>query len=262
MFGPLLGCVRYSSITCNRIAKLSETRAGAPHSDAGRQARPAKLRMGAAATGGSNDAWLDRYAFSLATAAAYVVAAVVIACAQRSRTQGGQTWALRKWVWRCLLVSCVCRVLMFVLQLPLLPCSDDPVTQVASRAALVSLQGLAFSLNWASFTLLVVFFEEVRRSTRNSGQGDRERAVRRVRCTGVAVAVVGGACAFGSCLYTFVFNLERSEECIFWIQVSPRPLPLAPRPSPLARRPSHPAPRPSPPTPTASCTLRSGAAHL
>ena len=200
--------------------------------------------MGAAATGGSNDAWLDRYAFSLATAAAYVVAAVVIACAQRSRTQGGQTWALRKWVWRCLFVSCVCRVLMFVLQLPLLPCSDDPVTQVASRAALVSLQGLAFSLNWASFTLLVVFFEEVRRSTRNSGQGDRERAVRRVRCTGVAVAVVGGACAFGSCLYTFVFNLERSEECIFWIQVSPRPSPLAPRPSPLARRPSHPASRP------------------
>ena len=207
--------------------------------------------MGTAASGGSDDNdnvwttlsseppttttdWLDRYAFSLGTAAAYVVAAVVIACAQRSRTQGGKTWALRKWVWRCLFVSCVCRVLMFVLQLPLLPCSDDPVTQVASRAALVSLQGLAFSLNWASFTLLVVFFEEVRRSTRNSGQGDRERAVRRVRCTGVAVAVVGGACAFGSCLYTFVFNLEQSEECIFWIQVNPRPSPLASRPSSLA----------------------------
>ena len=178
----------------------------------------------AASDGGDSDSdWLDRYAFSLATAAAYVVAAVVIACAQRSRTQGGQTWALRKWVWRCLFVSCVCRVLMFVLQLPLLPCSDDSVTKVASRLVLVSLQGLAFSLNWASFTLLVVFFEEVRRSTRNSGQGDRERAVRRVRCTGVAVAVVGGVCAFCSCLYTFFFNLERNEECVFWIQVRPRP---------------------------------------
>jgi hypothetical protein len=232
--------------------------------------------MAAGSVGSNDDDWLDRYAFSLATAAAYVVAAVVIACAQRSRTQGGQTWALRKWVWRCLFVSCVCRVLMFVLQLPLLPCSDDPVTQVASRAALVSLQGLAFSLNWAAFTLLVVFFEEVRRSTRNSGHRDRERAVRCVRCTGVAVAVVGGACAFGSCLYTFVFNFERSEECIFWIQVSLRPSPLAPRASRLAPRASRLAPRasrlapsasplaprPSPSTPTASRTLRSGAAHL
>ena len=203
----------------------------------------------------ATDAWLDRYTYSLATAATYVVAAVVIACAQRSRTQGGQAWALRKWVWRCLFVSCVCRVLMFLLQLPPLPCSDDPVTQLASRAALVSLQGLAFSLNWASFTLLVVFLEEVRRSTRNSGQGARERATHRVRSTGVAVAVVGGVCAFGSGVYTFVVN-ERSEECIFWIQVIPRTRPLAlrpahsaPRPPPRALRPSPVASRPSPPHP-------------
>ena len=190
----------------------------------------------------ANDAWLDRYTYSLATAATYVVAAVVIACAQRSRTQGGQAWALRKCVWRCLFVSCVCRVLMFLLQLPPLPCSDDPVTQLASRAALVSLQGLAFSLNWASFTLLVVFLEEVRRSTRNSGQGARERATHRVRSTGVAVAVVGGVCAFSSGVYTFVVN-ERSEECIFWIQVIPRTPPRALRPSPVASRPSPPHPR-------------------
>lgn len=189
----------------------------------------------------ANDAWRNHYSYSLATAATYVVAAVVIACAQRIRTQGGQTWALRKWVWRCLFVSCVCRVLMFLLQLPPLPCSDDPVLQLASRAALISLQALAFSLNWASFTLLVVFFEEVRRSTRNSGQGARERATHRVRCTGVAVAVVGGVCAFISGLYTFVVN-ERSKECIFWIQVIPRPPPLALRPF----RPLPSAPRPPP----------------
>ena len=170
---------------------------------------------------------------------------------------------------------------MFLLQLPPLPCSDDPVTQLASRAALVSLQGLAFSLNWASFTLLVVFFEEVRRSTRNSGQGARERATHRLRSTGVAVAVVGGVCAFSSGVYTFVVN-ERSEECIFWIQVIPRlrPAPSAPRPPPLppplALRPAPSAPRlsppalrpltldapPSPPIPTASRALCPCAAHL
>ena len=95
--------------------------------------------------------WSDRYYFSITTAGAYALAAVIIACAQRGSRQSEhhQAWALRKWVWRCLLVSCVCRVLMFLGQSRDIACSADLAVANAGRGALVLLQGLGFALNWA-----------------------------------------------------------------------------------------------------------------
>ena len=60
--------------------------------------------------------WTHQYAFSLATAFAYIVAAAVIACQAHCLSSKVEThsWALRRWVSRTLLGSCTCRALQSV----------------------------------------------------------------------------------------------------------------------------------------------------
>ena len=162
--------------------------------------------------------WLNRYFYALGGMVAYVTAAIIISCTWRPRRAHRHSWALRPWVWRSLLACCVARALMFVLQTPYLACSCNVTIRMVGRATLVSLQGIAFSLDWASLTLIVLFFEEVRLRNSGPGQREHEQYVRRLRRFGMSYIVAGVIAILFACVNTLVIHLEDVGGCTFWLQ--------------------------------------------
>ena len=126
---------------------------------------------------------------SLAIVATYAVCtlcAIAIAlwrafCSPKARGGGSRRWPLRGLLYGLLITSFVSRVAEFSL--------SQLLADAAVRTAVLILNALGAAFNWASFTLVVCFIEEVRRSAQHSDPGATRVAVFWLRrATGLLVA--------------------------------------------------------------------------
>ena len=126
---------------------------------------------------------------SLAIVATYAVCtlcAIAIALwrafySPKARGGGSRRWPLRGLLYGLLITSFVSRVAEFSL--------SQLLADAAVRTAVLILNALGAAFNWASFTLVVCFIEEVRRSAQHSDPGATRMAVVWLRrATGLLVA--------------------------------------------------------------------------
>ena len=137
----------------------------------------------------------DAYIESLAVAGLYLVCVCVCVHAHlrlRRVKPGAVQWPFRSALTGSLLVCYVCRALEFAQQMPALLCAADEPTRDLNRMLGLALVGLGDAASWSAFSLLALFFEEVRRSMLHTAPSTRQRSVERLRRV-VGRGVVAGS---------------------------------------------------------------------
>ncbi|KAL1507107.1 hypothetical protein AB1Y20_007963 [Prymnesium parvum] len=145
---------------------------------------------------GADDDWKG-LSYAVATSAAYSLAFVVIYYlhVRVFSRSGSQGWALRRWLFACLCLSTLSRATMAPLSIRAIRCAGGPSVQMMTRVLIAQTTAMGFWGNWASYVLLVLFFEEVNRSTSLDHPERREVQTQRLRrfvC--VFICVTGLAC--------------------------------------------------------------------
>ena len=115
------------------------------------------------------------YAYSLATSALYLLCTLCVAliacwrrCTGNALAHGSRRWPGRGLLYGSLVVSFLARAISFAAMYPDLVCSSDVHLRNFGQALVVFFDAVGAACNWAAFTLLVLFLEEVRRATRHS----------------------------------------------------------------------------------------------
>ena len=159
------------------------------------------------------------YGWALAASFAYLLAiAAVLQIVRRHRPAPHiSAWPLRTVLFGSFVGSMFSRVLQFVLQTEALVCSTrQPLLRACLRVLALTAQAIGFCGNWVAFTLLVLFFEEVRRLA-SVGR----RRLRTLRAIASAIAVGGSIATVVTALMTTrdttLLNSNTTRACAFWL---------------------------------------------
>ena len=159
------------------------------------------------------------YGWALGASCAYLLAVFAVLYIVRRHRLAPNTsaWPLRTILFGSFVGSMISRIFQFVLQTEALVCSTrQPLLRGFLRVLALTAQAIGFCGNWVAFTLLVLFFEEVRRLA-SVGR----RRLRTLRALASTIAVGGSVATVVTALMTTrdttLLNSNTTKACEFWL---------------------------------------------